>query len=283
MKNLFGVIISLFFFASVTYAVQFDDSGWKQTKSGIWYRLIMIKTNNVDYGFQFLSKEEPEPEGTTLIGIGVRYPTKRGWYENGFVNIYLGEESIFGHTAKIDLNLVKGIIEVCWDVEGESIKMLFTAEDNSDNFSLEIKNELKIKNIPIRVEFCCYPGDYKKKEPDKRDRWIATAKRQISHGEGPTSKRTVTLDPEEEYWIFYYDKKLDPIKLGKWSATCGLLYSPDEPEKVEVEIWNYPIKTRFYYPARVKSMHYVLWEFAGISNSQAMEYMKKLEIGKTTD
>jgi len=262
-------------------AVIVEDKGVFENN---WYfrfgkgRLIELRTGATSYSVALhVWKEDlAAPAGKTRYLVGLyRDDVDRGWYGWGFLDLFVDGESVLNYPAMVTAaegGPERGVVAVAWDAPKAKIVMEFSCVENGDNVMLEIRLEPREALESIRAHLLCYPGDYLSDRPAGRDRWIATAVREVQH-QGPR----VELDPAKEPWVFYFDKKIDPALTGKkHHASCALLYDPQEPEKVEVTVGTYSIETDLYYPSDTRSIHYVLWKFPGRANAEALAYMRSL-------
>lgn len=282
-----GLALSLVFLLALAALaeVKVRDRG---TFEHTWYfqfgkgRLIDIQTGTTEYNIalQTFKEDLNVPPEKTRYRIGLfRDEVDRGWYGYRFINLFLDGKSILDHPPKVTAvkgGKQKGLVAVTWDTDDAVVTMEFSCLENGDCVFLEIKLEPKRELKKIRTYLVCYPGDYAQDKPESRERWISTAKRDIRY-----QAEKIILDKKEEPWVFYYDKKIDPAKTGKkHHASCALLYAPEEPDKVEIQVSNYSVQTNLYYPPKTRSIHCVLWKFPGEANAKALEYMRKLKVEK---
>lgn len=279
-------LLAVCFFAGPVLAeVTVKDSG---VFENTWYfqygkgRMLRLKTGITEYAvaMHVLKDDLNAAPDQTRCKIGLfRDEVDRGWYGWGFINLFLNGNSIYDFPAKVitaESGPEKGVVAIQWDTAEALVTMEFSCVENGDNIFLEIKLEPKKPLTSIKSNLLCYPGDYESANPQNRERWIATAKRELRY-----RAEKVALSPEEEPWVFYYDKKIDPGTTGKkHHASCALLYAPKEPQSATVIVSAYSVETIFNYPSQTTAIHYVLWKFPGQANAKALEFMKNLSVGE---
>jgi len=202
-----------------------------------------------------------------------------GWYGNGFIDILVNGLSLLRDYKPEITSESKGEeakASYTWDTPEAKIRMTFTAKSGDDKIFLRVNIEPKKGINSIETRLLCFPSSFggrggsgPKIEPI--DRWISTYKRDIQH----TQK--VTLQPDE-FWILYYDKIWDRAKKEKCGGPCALLFPPNEPEKVTIDVKSYDIVTCLTYPPTTREMHYLFWPGMGISNEEALKRMKELKL-----
>ena len=215
------------------------------------------------------------------VGIGV----SAGWHPGGSIDILVNGVTLGNYKPEITSESKGEEAEAIytWDTSEARIKMTFTAKNGDDKFFLKVDIEPKKEISSIKTSFLCYPSSYgkftcvKQNYPElmnKRDRWISTPRREIQH------TRKVILE-KEEFWILYYDKIWDKAKREKCCAgPCALLFLPNEPEEIVVDLGNYAVRTYFTYSPITREMNYIIWPSMGISNEEALKKMKELKLEK---
>ena len=115
---------------------------------------------------------------------------------------------------------------------------------------------------------------------ETRNREGLTAKRTLSRQEREDKTGGIMVNLEkDEPWVLFYDKYFD-VAENRGEGPCAALFSPKEAITATANITNYPCILKISYPADNKpvSSHIVLWDFNGMTNQAAAEYMKALEI-----
>lgn len=279
-----AILTLLIICVSGAWALEIVDSGPQQTgetDAGMAYtREIDLVTGNVDYRLA-VSYVETEAEETFVRGIGLlsRQPgaqfSKRGWYAGGFIRVVPGELNLFDAPATIA-------------VTGEGVTFAFATEQGEAVLRLETEAQSEIlfatldlpeANEGAILTLTAYPGDYNKGEYEKNDRWIATAEREVQHGESPSAEsvEAVELEPAAEPWVYCFDRKNNPAG-NTWLSTNAVLYNPSEVSGARVQVGNYSVLVTLEYPAGAEAAHLMLWEFPGTDHEQALEYMRSLVV-----
>ena len=249
----------------------------KILKNGVTAHECTLTTGNVNYRLNFHSTVKDDREYIKGIGLMGRTSSsnhfaKRGWWWHGldgFLKLKVWGKSIFKMpvTYKSDENG----IEFIFSDAGKEVKIFFKAQDNDDRLFMSIN----FSTAPQKslMELICYPGNFLRKFPEKRDRYANTAKRSIQW----TAKDSRVKLDKDEYWIYYEDRKFDTSK-STYFSTCALLYNPNEVKSVNLIVSSYAIKTEVLMSPDKKSYNFILWEFPGRKNAKCLETMKSLDI-----
>ena len=242
----------------------------KNLKNGIKTYSCELLTGNINYKLVF--KTTRKGKDTFISGIGLlggkKHYSKRGWWSgfNGFFTLKVRGKDF----TKIPVTFTANDDGIVFDFK--EMKITFKARENDDKLGMNVKFSEAPENGKIR--FVCYPGNMFRSNPEKRERLVHTAKRQIP---GRDKAKAIRLE-KDEYWLYYMDSKFDPGEKGDYFSTCALLYNPKESAYVNLIPGTYAILTDVYLSPKVKDYSFVLWEFPGRKNSKCLETMKNLSI-----
>lgn len=265
-------------------ALEINDGGPRQageSEAGVAYaRDIDLVTGNVDYrlAVQYVEADAGETF-VRAIGLLARTPgrhfSKRGWYAGGFIQVDLGDLGLFDSPATIAVG-DRGVSFTFATEQGEAVLRL---ETEAQSEILFVTLALPRSHGGARVTLTAYPGDYNKGEYEKNDRWVATATREVRHGESVAADASepVELVPAREPWVYCFDRRNNPAG-NAWLSTNAVLLNPSEVSGARVRIGNYAVRVSLDYPAGIGAAHLMLWEFPGADHDQVLRYMRGLVV-----
>jgi hypothetical protein len=132
-----------------------------------------------------------------------------------------------------------------------------------------------VSSTAASVFLACYPADYAQQEPEKRRRVVLTAKQEFLNP-GAKGSNSVGKLSDAEPWLLFYDRYFD-VGAGRGTGPCAFAYDVSRT-KVVVRCGNYQASATATLLPGVREASFVLWDFAGITNADAIQYMKNLEI-----
>ncbi|MCD6407719.1 hypothetical protein J7L87_01550, partial [bacterium] len=245
-------------------------------EKNLYVRNIEFLTSNINYLIKLTYFKKDGKIFIDGIGLkaalpGKRY-SKRGWYHNNFISIFLDGKNLYEFPCKIEKK--ENSIILNFETQQKNSILSFSSENQSDKIFTEIKLPKRISSV--KIELLCYPGNFNKGKYQLNDRWIKTPERDIQNEGEPNLKKVKEVILEKgEPWIYYYDKKNNPEN-KPYLSTCALLYNPKEIEKVGVKVGNYGIKTTIY--GKKNTYHLIFWEFPGKDYKKCIEYMENLKL-----
>jgi len=193
------------------------------------------------------------------IGIGLN---GAGWYSGGFIDLRINEQSIGPWKADLEYRRYpdREVVECVWKADVADATLLFTLMRGDDKLLLTGRIRPKGDIYAISVRLSCYPNGFQ--EP--RDRWFRTAQREQRRD------ATVTLGPGE-FWVFYYDKMLDPAVHKRTGGPCALAFAPSEAYPVTVRVGSYVITTTLEIDPDLGEFHVGLWQCPRMANAEAFD------------
>lgn len=216
-----------------------------QQVSKDWQKVIEMNNGECIYKVTYSHRVDeegnflPVTDGkTSYSGLGLISPGSYNWYwcSMGFFDVVINKRH-FLREVKADFKVVsqgkKGILDVVWDHDIAKVKARFVLLENTDYIMLEVSVKPKKDNtdaytvclmtLPHGVRVVSGPN------MGKKDRWVATEKRNIHGGEGSSKRDRTGLSLEEENWIFYYDT------LIKRSGPSALMFIPADPKNAALQ------------------------------------------------
>lgn len=212
-------------------------------------------------------------------GLG---PAFENWYGNGFFTLFVGSAKSSACHATLEVvgrGPDAGVVRIVWDMPDGQAEALFELRDGDDKLLLT----LKLPRSRVRsVRFLCYPsafaGGYQKGlAVRKRHTFTATQDVTLDGKHGVTTPLS-----DAEPWVLFADDHFD-VAHKRGVGPCAALYFPHEVSKAAAVTSNYACYLNLVPKATVQELHVVLWDFAGMSNAAALEYVKALELVPASD
>jgi len=303
--TMFAVLLVAGLYAGPSFgAVTVRDSGWicdkdedadshgdlkkigniEKGSKNYFLREIVADTGKRQFVFHYetctdpshLKPGETAHSGHPLSGLGLFVNGFGcGWYGGGFMDVLANGEGLINYKPEIDSKCLadEATITCTWDVPAAKVIALISMRNGDDKASVKISIEPKTEIKSLKTTFLCYPSSFAIGDQSKfgRARYIATSKRTIQAG------KDVSLG-EDECWVLYYDTIWDKAKRQDCSGPCALLFTPTEPDKVDVHVTNYEVITNFTYLSTTKEANYILWPSMGISNQDALATMNSIKL-----
>jgi len=260
------VRLSLLLFHSVLHAdVSVSQQPEKRRGKETGRTLVKLDSGTRIYELRFNGKQ---------IGLG---PKDANWYGNGFLHIGIdGKKSSESDGV---LSVVKrgpkvGLVNVTWQSPGGPVTALFELRDRDDKLLVTLKlPDAKSRSIQLQCYPSSFAGGYRPGK-DTRKRHTVTANREVVLGNRNNEDIMLT---REEPWALFADDHFD-FALKRGIGPCAALYYPHETKSAKARTSNYASYLILQPLEDVKEVHLVLWDFEGISNAKAIEYMKALEL-----
>jgi hypothetical protein len=240
---------------------------------------VVFRNSRKTIAIKYAGREQQDKDGKkAFVGSFGWVPPVTNWYHDGFFNVtwegrksihyrfrYLGTESGGRGAARFTAEMPAGRLFVD-----------FALLPNDDKLLMHLTFE-PLQDAPMKasVFLACYPASYALNEPEKRRRVVLTSKQEFLNP-GPKDSKSVGSLSDAEPWLLFYDRHFD-IAAGRGSGPCALAYDSSRV-KVFARCGNYQAHAIATLVPGVRETSFVLWDFAGITNADAVQYMKNLEI-----
>jgi len=216
--------------------------------------------------------------------VGMPRPSNANWYQSGFYEVKFGRDA--NHQYKTEIGEVKageeqGSMTIIWHHPKARIATTLILLDGDDKLLLETELEPKAKFKSYAVKLRAYPSAYAggyKAGMKTRDRGGLTPKRELKREAKADNMGYINARlAKDEPWVLLLDKHYD-VAANRCDGPCAAAYSPKEVLRADVSVQNYSCYFTARYPAKVTTSHLIVWDFKGMSNAQAKEYMKAVTI-----
>ena len=250
--------------------VTVNDSGPEYSKSEMknheghrWMtRTLSLNTGKAEYEIKYEGcVDEIHESGfdSATNGIGMSKPSFANWYGGTFFSLVINHENIIAFNPA-DVKVVeqgkRGIIDFNY-TKPYRIKLRFMALPDDDKlyFKIDFNPEEEITSIAMTLT--AYPVTFTTAYKIPGERWIKTPRLDGKQGQ------TYELTPDEDWWVVYYDKLLDPAAGGKNAGPgCALLLLPEEINSGQVKVGDYGAETALDLCPVNSSIRLMLWDFA---------------------
>jgi len=262
--------------------VQLWGSGKYPEDTSFMGKMFKMSTANIKFVLWCPGRIDPVTN-EWRSAVGMVKPSKANWYTNSFYNVRISGKN--GSDYKTVIEEVKGgedkgVVKINWHHPDALVTVKFILLDGDDKLLAETKIQPKTDIKGYQIYLVCYPSSMAggwKPGLKIRDREALTNKRIIKRPKKEDNKGYISVMLEkDEPWVLFYDKYFD-VANNRGEGPCAVLYSPKEVNKVKLTVENYSCEIFLDYPASTIS-HLMLWDFHGMTNQAAAEYMRNLEI-----
>jgi len=206
-------------------------------------RTISVNTGKAEYELKYEGcVDEIHESGfdSATNGIGMSKPSFANWYGGTFLALVINNENIIAHNpaeVRVAEQGERGIIDFTY-TKPYRIKLRFMALPDDDKlyFKIDFNPEERITSIAMTLT--AYPVTFTTAYKFPGQSWIKTPRSEVKQG------TTYNRKPEEDWWIVYYDKLLDPAAAAKNAGPgCALLFLPEELNSGQVKVGDYGVQT----------------------------------------
>ena len=261
---------------------RFWGSGKYPTDPAFLGKMIAMSTGKTEFVL-WCSGKVDAATNEWRSAIGMSKPSKANWYQNAFYSVKIGAKA--SRECATELGEVhageKGVATVIWRHPKARIVAKFILLDRDDKLLVETTVEPRGRIKTYELKLTCYPssmaGGYKP-GLKTRDREALTARRVMKRPTKPDNKGYLTATlAKDEPWVLFYDKYYD-VAHNRGEGPCAAAYSTKEVGRAQAHASNYACFLTLHYPARTRTSHLILWDFKGMTNAAAKDYMRDLEI-----
>jgi len=199
-------------------------------------------------------------------GLGMKAPSLRNWYDAGFIDVQLDDNSLETTRAEwSEVKTSKGIpaAKGVWKTPWGTVTMLLSATDDK---GLRITGHLdkSSKARQMKVILWTLPATGNEEKMSKK---ITTALRTES------AIQIIELNTRGENNIVFYDKNYDVPK-AKATGPCALAFKAGGPDRAKIDITNFIVTIRLDYSSK-KKFDLVIYDYAACTNAEVLDYYSK--------
>ena len=259
---------------------RFWASGKYPADPALLSKMVALSTGKTEFLLWFRGKVDAANTWRATVGMG--RPSNVNWYQNDFYEVHIGRKA--GHQFKTELVEAKGgeegVVTCRWSHDAGVITTRFVLRDGDDKLLIETRVAAKGKAKRYTVKLIAYPssaaGGYSR-GLKTRDREALTPKRTLRRPAKKENRGYVNATlTKDEPWVLLYDKHYDR-DLNRGDGPCAMAYPPRQATSARVSVQNYGCFVWLAYPVNSPS-HIAVWDFKGLGNKAAMEYMKALVV-----
>jgi hypothetical protein len=198
--------------------------------------------------------------------IGMPQPSGCNWYAGGFFDLVINGRTIGTTPAHSFLGRTtgdRGQIDYVFDTPQALVRVRFVGLSDADVLRCQALLEPKLPITSLRVNLRCYPSAF----VSNAERHVLTPVRDLKQGE-----RT-ELDPAREFWLLYYDPKIDAGQvLGNRTGVgpCAVLWPVGAARRVRFAVASYGITTTMDFDPARRDLRFVFMDCKGTKNREAI-------------
>ena len=236
--------------------------------------VMVMDTGARSYALRYAVALNPNDPRAAIPGegyIGMPQPSGQNWYAGGFFDVQLNGKSIGGtllHSLTGRSSGPRGTVDFVFDAPQALVRVRFVAEAGSDCVYAQVLLEPKEEINSVRVLTRCYPSGF----TTDGERHVQTATRDFAQGE------RATLNVEDEWWTFYYDRIYDAGYVGVTRSgvgPCAMLWLPAQTEQVGFTVGGYGTETAFDLKPKARDYRFVFFDYAGTKNEAAKNNLRQ--------
>jgi len=266
---------------------RFWGTGQYPTDPAFLGKMVTMSTGMTKFLLWCRGKVEART-GEWRSSIGMGRPSKANWFQNSFYIVRIDGERCIDYRTELGevRGGEKGTCVVTWHHPKAVITSTFTILDDDDKLLVQTNVAPQASFKRYRVELVCYPsslaGGYDR-GLKTRDREASTAHRILKRPKRDDNKGYVNATlTRDESWVLFYDRYYD-VARNRGEGPCAVAYSTAEAIQANVSVTNYGCTLALEYPASQQTSHLVLWDFNGLPNAEAQDYLRYLVIESSVD
>ncbi len=233
------------------------------------YDLYSLRNAGTEYVLALSGKTDAA--GRFCARIGMIRPSEANWAASDFFSFELDEIPVFPCFLDRVQDRENGFRFLFSDGTARHTSLDVFLDPSDRKLYLEFAPGTNVRTYSVK--FIAYPGSYGggwKKGLALRRRQAETPVRKLD-----PDPSMIRLRPDEP-WVLLRDLYFDPA-LNREGGPCAILTNPAACSRAEVCIRNYECFLRYSFSGNKKSF-FILWDFTGWSNADALKQMKSLEL-----
>ena len=237
-------------------------------------RQLTIDSGAVRYSFSICGCTDPShgDQHPCSEGIfGMPTPSRANWYAGGFMKILINgaDATLYGAS---DVRVLetgdRGSFQVVWahpDAEvGMRMMMLPGGNHVLTDLTWRPREGKTVETVALQL--ICYPSYFTTFNHRDGDRHVMTP------GTDVVQPESFDLVAEQDTWLYYYDTIFDVAK-GEGDGPCAMAIDPPALAGGRVSIGAYGTSTRIDLKPEPGGARVAFYDFTGLTNAQAEEYM----------
>ena len=259
----------------------FNSATWECTPGHkIEKRRITLDSGGSRYTFLLSGCTDPshgDQHPCAEGNFGMPAPSSGNWYWGGFMKILVNgtDATLYqtGETRVLETG-ARGAFQVVWahpaaDV-GMRLMMLPATNHVLADLTWRPRADAAVETVVIRLT--CYPSFFTAARQRNGERHCQTPRMDMAQPE------TLELVPEEDTYLYYYDTVFDMAN-GEGEGPCAALIDPSTVAGGRVRIGGYAVTTDLDLRPEEGRARLAFYDFSGMTNAQAGEYLKQQAAG----
>jgi len=254
---------------------QMNAADWECTAGHqVRKQRLTLDSGIVRYTFLISGCQDPSHEGKHPCAegnFGMPDPVSANWYWGGFFRVLVN-----GSDATVcdlrDVRVIeqgrRGAFQVIWvHPDAEVGLRLLMMPGGNHVLALLVWRPREGKTVTsVQVRLTCYPSFFTAARNRKGERHCRTPRID------DTEPNTLTLEPEQDTYLYYYDAIFD-VANGEGDGPCAALVSPKGVAGGKVAIGDYAVQTEINLRADAGEARLGFYDFTGLKNAEAENYL----------
>lgn len=222
---------------------------------------ITLNTGRVAYGLRYVVSKDPKDVTRAIPGegyIGMPKPADHNWYGGGFMDLKINGQTIGDRMVKVFGGRSlgdRGYVDYVFDDPQAVVRIRFVGLAGGDCLYAQVLLEPKVEIKQLTLGLRCYPAGY----VTGPTRHALTPTRDLPVGRA-------TLDPEQEWWLNFYDETRD--------GPCSVLWVPSQAEQAIANVGSYGSETAFTLKPVLRDFRFVFFDHTGHKNADVQADLK---------
>jgi len=235
---------------------------------------VTLDSGVVRYTFLASGCQDPSHEGKHPCAegnFGMPDPVSANWYWGGFFRVLVNGADATVCDIK-DLRVTehdnRGAFQIVWAHPDAEVGLrLMVLPGGNHVLALLVWHPREGKTVTsVRVQLTCYPSFFTAARNRKGERHCRTPRID------DTEPNTLTLEPEQDTYLYYYDAIFD-VANGEGDGPCAALLSPKAVAGGKVAIGNYAVQTEIDLKPEAGEARLAFYDFTGLKNAEAENYL----------
>ncbi|MCE5239475.1 hypothetical protein LLH23_13445 [bacterium] len=234
---------------------------------------LILSNGAVRYGISYNGywDQQGGAKATAEGYLGMPVPGSTNWYGGGFMDVVANGKSL-GNTRPLPLRVVergeRGLIEVLFPAQPTPVRLRFLLEPDTDYLACEVAANAPLTSLSLQLR--CFPSYFT--SWNKRDGW-----RQVIGPSGTIEQgKDATLQPAQDWWLFYQDTVFDFATNADSAGPCAVLMLPEQAQSARVTVGSYPVSTGLTYKPGLRSVRLAFWDFYRQANAPSLQHLRAI-------
>lgn len=261
---------------SVRYGgVRTRTASWECTPGHtVETRDISLESSTIRYAFAYSGCTDPshgDKRPSSEGNFGMTAPVRGNYYAGGFLQVFINGQDAIAYRVE-DMQVLeqgaRGSFQAIFAHPDAEVGLRIALLPESNHILMLVSWRPRPDKAvqSVRVTLRAYPSFFTSFHHRQGERHCATPR---TDQQEPS---TLEIVPEEDGYLHFYDAVFD-VANGEGDGPCAAVISPEGLTGGRVSIQSYPVTTSLDYAPEAAEARLALYDFAGLTNAQAQQYL----------